>query len=125
MAHTLIDAVRGDRTASYAAAQENKRDLEEHAFRSNRLTHEYEELFTFIRAALDFGRRDACCARWRRYWNAPATRTNGPPPTPTVRSPGRCWRMLDGRLEDALTLLAAAGRGHRALLLSSRPHRRG
>jgi LuxR family maltose regulon positive regulatory protein len=51
MAHTLIDAVRGDRASSYAAAHENKRDLEEHSMPSNRLTHEYEELFTHIRAA--------------------------------------------------------------------------
>ncbi|HEX6708561.1 MAG TPA: LuxR C-terminal-related transcriptional regulator [Albitalea sp.] len=51
MAHTLIDAVRGDREASFAAAEENKRDLEENSLRSNRLTHEYEELFTYVRAA--------------------------------------------------------------------------
>jgi LuxR family maltose regulon positive regulatory protein len=51
MTHTLVDAVRGDRDASYAAAQENKRDLEEHSMQSNRLTHEYEELFTHIRAS--------------------------------------------------------------------------
>ncbi|CAG1018542.1 HTH-type transcriptional regulator MalT [Burkholderiaceae bacterium] len=50
MSHTLIDAVRGDRAASYAAAQENKRDLEQNSLLSNRLTHEYEELFTHIRA---------------------------------------------------------------------------
>ena len=50
MAHTLIDAVRGDREAAYRAAEENKRDLEEHSLRSNRLCHEYEELFTYIRA---------------------------------------------------------------------------
>ena len=51
MSHTLIDAVRGDGAASYTAAQENKRDLEETSFLSNRLTHEYEELFTYIRAS--------------------------------------------------------------------------
>jgi LuxR family maltose regulon positive regulatory protein len=50
MAHSLIDAVRGDRASSFAAAEENRRDLEEHSLRSNRLTHEYEELFTYIRA---------------------------------------------------------------------------
>lgn len=50
MAHTLIDALRGRREASLAAASNNKRDLEEHALPGNRLTHEYEELFTYLRA---------------------------------------------------------------------------
>ncbi|HEY0858899.1 MAG TPA: LuxR C-terminal-related transcriptional regulator [Albitalea sp.] len=50
MSHTLIDAVRGDRAASYAAAQENKRDLEQNLLPGHRLTHEYEVLFTYIRA---------------------------------------------------------------------------
>jgi LuxR family maltose regulon positive regulatory protein len=62
MSHTLIDAVRGDHLASYAAAQENKRDLEENSRPSNRLTHEYEELFTHIRASWLLGDEATLCA---------------------------------------------------------------
>jgi LuxR family maltose regulon positive regulatory protein len=50
MAHTLVDALLGRREASLAAAQANKRDLIENALPGNRLTHEYEELFTYVRA---------------------------------------------------------------------------
>jgi LuxR family maltose regulon positive regulatory protein len=104
MAHTLIDAVRGDRDASYAAAQENKRDLEEHAFRSNRLTHEYEELFTFIRAAWVLG--DGTMLRTL----APLLERTGNPHEWAAADADRALARamladLDGRLEDAQTLL--------------------
>ena len=116
MAHTLIDAVRGDRTASYAAAQENKRDLEESAFRSNRLTHEYEELFTFIRAAWILG--DETMLRTL----APPAGTHRQPARMGRRRRRPCVHPGDAgaagrsarRRADAA---AAAGRGHRALLL--------
>lgn len=62
MSHTLIDAVRGRREAAYTAAQDNKHDLEENSLLSNRLTHEYEELFTFVRAAWIVG--DGDTLRW-------------------------------------------------------------
>jgi len=69
MAHTLIDAVRGDAAASRQAGEENKRDLEQHSLLCNRLAHEYEELFTYVRGCwlLGDGQRlrelDAALAR--------------------------------------------------------------
>ena len=104
MAHTLIDAVRGDRAASYAAAQENKRELEESAFRSNRLTHEYEELFTFMRAAWILG--DEAMLRTL----APLLEGTGNPHEWAAADADRAYAramlaLLDGRLEDAQTLL--------------------
>ena len=58
MAHTLIGAVRGDRARAYAAAEENRRDMTEHALPANRLTHLYENLFTAVRAAWILGDAD-------------------------------------------------------------------
>jgi len=51
MVHTLVDAVCGRREASYAAALECRHDMVEHGSSPNRLTHEYEVLFTHSRAA--------------------------------------------------------------------------
>ncbi|MBL8351652.1 MAG: AAA family ATPase [Burkholderiaceae bacterium] len=104
MAHTLIDAVRGDRTASYAAAQDNKRDLEEHALRANRLTHEYEELFTFLRAAWVLGDETLLRAL------APALERTGNPFEWAAAESDRAFAramlaLLDGRLADAQALL--------------------
>jgi LuxR family maltose regulon positive regulatory protein len=104
MAHTLIDAVRGDRAGSYAAAHENKRDLEESAFRSNRLTHEYEELFTFIRAAWVLG--DGTMLRTL----APLLERTGNPHEWAAADTDRAFTramlaLLDDRLEEAQTLL--------------------
>ncbi|MBN8488527.1 MAG: AAA family ATPase [Burkholderiales bacterium] len=55
MTHTLIDAVRGDADASRCAAEANKCDIEQHSPLSNRLTHEYEELFTYARSCWMLG----------------------------------------------------------------------
>ncbi|MFL6661356.1 MAG: LuxR C-terminal-related transcriptional regulator, partial [Rhizobacter sp.] len=104
MAHTLIDAVRGDREASYAAAQENKRDLEENSQRSNRLTHEYEELFTYMRACWVLGDADTL----RRLESALARCINDHewPAAPDDRRFGRAFvALLDERLDDARELL--------------------
>jgi LuxR family transcriptional regulator, maltose regulon positive regulatory protein len=51
LAHTLIDAVRGDKRNSYIAASANRAHMHSSAFLSNRQTHEYEEIFAHIRAA--------------------------------------------------------------------------
>ena len=104
MAHTLIDAVRGNREASYAAAQENKRDLEENSQRSNRLTHEYEELFTYMRACWVLGDADTL----RRLESALARCINDHewPAAPDDRRFGRAFvALLDERLDDARELL--------------------
>ncbi|HUG24222.1 LuxR C-terminal-related transcriptional regulator [Piscinibacter sp.] len=104
MSHTLIDAVRGDRDASYTAARENKRDLEEHSLLSNRLTHEYEELFTFIRAAWILG--DAATLR---SLDAAIARTGNPCEWSAAADDRRFSSALvalaDGRLEPARELL--------------------
>jgi LuxR family maltose regulon positive regulatory protein len=104
MAHTLIDAVRGDREASYAAAQDNKRDLEQHSLRSNRLCHEYEELFTFIRAAWVLDDE----AQLRALDRALA-RTGNPHEWAAAEDDRRFSQAMvalyDGRLDDAAALL--------------------
>lgn len=105
MAHTLIDALRGQRDASYQAAEDNKHDLEQHSLPSNRLTHEYEELFTFIRAAWVLG--DA--ATLRRLAAQIALTGNA---CEWAAAPGNrrfsqaLVALLDGRLADATVLLA-------------------
>ena len=105
MAHTLIDAVRGDRAGAYAAAQENKRDLEEHSLRSNRLTHEYEELFTHIRACWVLGDGDLL-----RALAAALARTGNGHEWAAADDDRRFSRamvaLLDERLDEARALLA-------------------
>ena len=61
ISHTLIDAVRGDRAASDAAAQAYMGDIEDHSLASHRLTHEYEIVFTCLRASWVLG--DAAALR--------------------------------------------------------------
>ncbi|WP_280150809.1 LuxR C-terminal-related transcriptional regulator [Piscinibacter sp. XHJ-5] len=109
MSHTLIDAVRGDRDASYAAARENKRDLEQNSLPSNRLTHEYEELFTFIRAAWLLGDGTTL-----RALDAQLQRIGNPYEWAAAADDRRFSRafiaLLDGRLADARELLLPLAR---------------
>ncbi len=105
MTHTLLDAVRGDRESSDAAAEENRRDLEEHSMLSNRLTHEYEEIFTHMRAAWIVGnegtvrRLDAALANSANAYEWPAADDD--------RRFARAFvALFDGRLADARELLA-------------------
>jgi LuxR family maltose regulon positive regulatory protein len=104
MSHTLIDALRGDRAASYAAASENKHDLEDVALRPNRLTHEYEELFTYIRACWIFQDEPRL-----RELHATLERTGNPhewAAAPDDRRFSQAFiALFDRRLDDALTLL--------------------
>ncbi|MEO6033593.1 MAG: AAA family ATPase, partial [Burkholderiaceae bacterium] len=51
MTHVLLDALRGDRAASRAAADACEADLRQGAMLSNRMTHEYEVLSTHARAS--------------------------------------------------------------------------
>jgi LuxR family maltose regulon positive regulatory protein len=104
MTHTLLDAVRGDRDSSRAAAEENKRDLEEHSVPSNRLTHEYEELFTYIRSAWLLGEApalrslDAALARCANGYEWPAAADD--------RRFSRAFvALLDDRVAEARELL--------------------
>lgn len=50
LTHTLIDAVRGDAASSRAAADENQHHMTQHTL-NYRQAHEYEILFTALRAA--------------------------------------------------------------------------
>jgi LuxR family maltose regulon positive regulatory protein len=104
MSHTLIDALRGRREAAYAAAEDNKRDLEDNSALSNRLTHEYEELFTYIRAAWILG--DGDTLRWLQRTIA---RTGNGFEWSAAPDDRRCAEamvaLLDGRLAEARELL--------------------
>ncbi len=87
MAHSVIDAVRGDRDASLAAAQANQLDLEQVALSSNRLTHEYEEIFTHIRACWLLGEEATLREREARLQRiAQSARMGDGAVQPTVRS---------------------------------------
>ncbi len=110
MAHSLIDAARGQRTAALAAAQANKHDLEDRSLRSNRLTHEYEELFTFVRAAWLLG-DDALLHRLQAQLARTGNRNEwaAAPDSRRFASAMVAWR--DGDLAQAEADLAALDTG--------------
>ena len=99
-----VEALRAAVDQQLAAAQENKRDLEENSLLSNRLTHEYEELFTFIRAAWLFGD-----APTLRALDAQVQRCGNALEWPAAADDRRASRgfvaLLDGRLTEARELL--------------------
>ncbi|WP_418316929.1 LuxR C-terminal-related transcriptional regulator [Piscinibacter sakaiensis] len=105
MAHTIIDAIRGDRERSLEAAQQNRHDLEQKALPANRLSHEYEEIFTHIRACWILGEdamlreRESALARLGNDYEWMAADDD--------RQFSRALvAILDGRLVDARDLLA-------------------
>ena len=104
MSHTLIDAMRGRREASFAAARENRIDLEQNSLPANRLTHEYEELFTYARAAWIL--RDAPLLR---ELDAALARSTNPFEWPAASDDRRFssafMALIDCRLAEARELL--------------------
>ena len=110
MAHTLVDAVRGDRQASYAAARANHRDMQAMPFLSNRLAHEYEEIFTYARAAWLLGD-----APTLRALDAELARAANAQEWAVARDHRRMSRafvaLLDERLEAACELLQPVAAG--------------
>jgi len=108
LSHMLIDAVRGDAAASYAAGEANRTDMARDSLLSNRLTHEYEVLFIFVRAAWVLGDEAML-----RSLDAALQRTVNPYQWAAAADDRRfsqaCVALFDGRLAEAEELLAPLG----------------
>jgi len=104
MAHMLLDALRGDRAGSEAAARACEDDLLSVSTRCNRLAHEHEVLFTHLRACwvLDEAER-------ARRLDAALQRTVNPHEWHAAAGFRRMSRafvaLFDGRLGEARLLL--------------------